>query len=388
MTTNLDRILLVDDEQSVLDGLIRQYRKYYNLVAACGPDEGLRAIVEDGPFAIVVTDFRMPGMNGTQFLAKVREHSPDMIPIMLTGQADLQTAIDAVNLGHVFRFLTKPCEPEILRGCLDAALEQYRLQNVERDLLEQTVRGSVEVLADVLALANPAAFGRAIRIRGLVRHIVNHLKLADGWQYETAALLSQIGYVAIPDDLIERVLTGEELPADQMAMIDRHPEVARDLLMRIPRLQVVAEMVYHQDSMAKPSDNRLVVKGGRMLAAALDFEEYLSIGAEPDQALEALRAAGNKYDKDVLEALATAKMPSAKDSAQLVPVHEFRVGMVIQEDVRNTGGSLIVSHGHEITEGSLQRLQNYAKLGHLTKVNFRVYVPQTALTRSKAGAVV
>jgi response regulator RpfG family c-di-GMP phosphodiesterase len=375
MTTQCDRILLVDDEQAVLDGLCRWHRKHYTLVQACGSAAGLQAVAEDGPFAVVVTDFQMPGMNGTQFLAKAREQDPDMIRVMLTGQADMQTAIDAVNRGQIFRFLSKPCEPEVLSGCLDAALEQFRLRNVERDLLEQTVRGSIEVLADVLALSSPAAFGKATRIRGLVRHIVQHLQLADGWQYETAALLSQIGYISVPDDLLDRMAAGEELPAAQTAMLERHPEVARDLLLKIPRLQVVAEMVYHQQSSAKPSADRAVVLGGRMLAAALDFEEFLSLGASRKQALDALKKAGAKYDKGVLEALASAKMPSTTDATQVLSVKQLRVGVVIQEEVRNIGGNLIVSSGHEVTEGSLQRLRNYAELGQLKKVEFSVHMP-------------
>ena len=87
---------------------------------ACGAEEGLRAILKDGPFSVIVTDFKMPDMNGTQLLARAGEEAPDMIRIMLTGQADLNTAIDAVNRGHIFRFLTKPCEPDVLRGCLEA----------------------------------------------------------------------------------------------------------------------------------------------------------------------------------------------------------------------------------------------------------------------------
>ena len=378
MTTSQNRILLVDDEQAVLDALCRQHRKHYTLVPACGSNAGLQAVEKEGPFAVVVTDYRMPGMNGTQFLAKAREHDPDMIRIMLTGQADLRTAIDAVNRGHIFRFLTKPCDPAILRGCFDAGLEQWRLRNVERDLLEQTVRGSIEVLADVLALANPSAFGKATRIRGLVRHIVDRLNLEDGWQFETAALLSQIGYVAIPDDVLDRMAVGEKLPAEQVDMFERHPKVARELLVKIPRLQVVAEMVYHQHSPAKPSDDQVVVLGGRMLAAALDFETFLSIGASRTQALDALRKAGDKYDRGVLEALATAKTLSATDVTQVIPVRRLRVGMVIQEDVRNTDGNMMVGHGHEITEGSLQRLRNYAVLGLLEKADFRVYIPEAA----------
>jgi len=386
MTPNPNRILLVDDEQAILDGLCRQHRKQFSLVPVCGSAAGLRAIAENGPFAAVVTDFQMPGMNGIQFLAKARESAPDMIRIMLTGQADLQTAIDAVNRGQIFRFLSKPCEPDVFRGCLDAALEQLRLLHAERDLLEQTLRGSIEVLADVLALSNPAAFGKAMRIRGLVRHVVKHLGLSDGWQYETAALLSQIGYVAVPDDLLDRMLAGKKLPLDQAAMLERHPEVARYLLLKIPRLEAVANMVYHQNSPSQVSEDRVVVLGGRILSASLAFDEFISLGASRAQALDALRRGPVRHDKSVLEALASAEMPTAGETVQSVQVRHLRVGMVIQEDVLNSSDRLIVGHGHEVTAGSLQRLRNYAELGRLKKIELRVHMPEAESRADKPSA--
>ena len=139
MSTISNRILLVDDEQAVLDALCRQHRKRYTLIPACGAGTGLKAITEQGPFAVVITDYQMPWMNGAQFLAKVMDLAPDTVRIMLTGQADLRTAIEAVNRGHIFRFLTKPCEPDVFQSGLDAALEQYQLRHAERLLLEQTL---------------------------------------------------------------------------------------------------------------------------------------------------------------------------------------------------------------------------------------------------------
>jgi hypothetical protein len=298
-----------------------------------------------------------------------------MVPIMLTGQADLTTAIDAVNRGQIFRFLSKPCQPDVLRSCLDAALEQFRLRSAERELLEQTLRGSIEVLAGILALSNPAAFGRATRIQGFVRHVIQRLDWTDGWQYETAALLSQIGYVAVPEDLLTKMLSGESLPADQLEMVDRHPEVARDLLSKIPRLQVVAEMVFHQNSPENPSMDPIIRQGGRMLAAALDFEQLLSVGATSKQALDALRKVDDKYDEEVLKALASAKKASGSDVVQSVTVRCLLIGMVIQEDVLSADDRLIVAHGHEVTRGSLQRLRNYDQLKQLKQSEFRVHMP-------------
>ncbi|MFT4540420.1 MAG: response regulator RpfG family c-di-GMP phosphodiesterase [Planctomycetota bacterium] len=375
MTLHNERILLVDDEQSVLDGLCRQHRKHYTLTQACGPEAGLHAIKTDGPFSVVVTDFKMPVMNGAAFLAAARELDPDIIPVLLTGQADLQTAVDAINRGHIFRFLSKPCEPELFRGCLEAALDQHRLKHLERDMLEKTVNGSIEVLVEVLALSNPAAFGRAKRVRTLVKHIVNHLKLRDAWKYETAALLSQIGFIAIPDDLLYRIISGDSLQSDEISIFDRHPGVARDLLKKIPRLQDVAEIVYHQKTPKTPSSDKAIALGGRVLAAALEFDELLGLGATPKDAIKALASSKPNHDRKVLVALMSAKTTDFSCDFQRVPVKRLLVGMVVGEEIRNRLGNLILSKGHEITQGSLERIQNYAELNNLEKSVFRIMSP-------------
>ncbi|NIQ03497.1 MAG: response regulator, partial [Nitrospinaceae bacterium] len=94
-------------------------------------------------FAVVVSDMRMPDMDGIQFLSRVREHYPQTVRMMLTGYADVKTAMNAVNEGNIFRFMTKPCPPEVFEKVLSAGIEQYRLITAERDLLERTLKGSV-----------------------------------------------------------------------------------------------------------------------------------------------------------------------------------------------------------------------------------------------------
>ncbi len=102
-------MLLVDDEPNILDGFRRGLRKNFDLETAAGPELGLAALADSGPFAVVVSDFQMPSMNGFQFLSEVARRNPETVRVMLTGQADLRVAASAVNDGNVFRFLTKPC---------------------------------------------------------------------------------------------------------------------------------------------------------------------------------------------------------------------------------------------------------------------------------------
>ena len=193
----MKRYLIVDDESNLLEGLQRLLRKGFSVDTATGGEAGLNLLAVAGPFAVVMSDMRMPGMNGVQFLTAVRQRWPETVRLMLTGNADIQTAVDAVNEGCVFRFLTKPCPDDVLKGALQAALAQYQLITAEKELLEKTLYGSVKVLTEILALVNPAAFSRASRVHHTVQHLVQQLGLRDAWRYEIAAMLSQIGCVAL-----------------------------------------------------------------------------------------------------------------------------------------------------------------------------------------------
>src|SRR5919204_6882078 len=159
------RILCVDDEEFILDGLRDTLRRAFEVHTATGASEALAMLrKEPDAYAVVLSDMRMPGMFGSEFLREARTVAPNAVRMLLTGYADVDSAIRAVNDAQLFRFLTKPCEPEqLVRACI-AALAQHRLITAERVLLEQTLRGSVNALVEVLALASPAAFGRAGRV--------------------------------------------------------------------------------------------------------------------------------------------------------------------------------------------------------------------------------
>src|ERR1039457_2934499 len=169
------KILFVDDDANILAGHQRTLRKDFTLDVALGGEQGLVMILTKGPYAVIVADMQMPGMNGIEFLMKAETKAPDTVRMMLTGNADQKTSVDAVNRGHVFRFLTKPCEPETLMQTLNAGLKQYRLITAERELLEKTLHGSIKVLADVLSLIDPLSFGRGESLCGYMRAYVNSL---------------------------------------------------------------------------------------------------------------------------------------------------------------------------------------------------------------------
>lgn len=159
------RVLFVDDEPNILSGIKRQLRKRVEVVTADSGERGLELIRQEAPFSVVVSDMRMPGMNGAQFLSEVRKIAPDSVRMILSGQSDLDSAISAVNDGHIFRFLTKPCDGEQLWTAVESAIRQHDLLHVEKELLEKTLSGAVRMMSELLGLANSRASEKARRVQ-------------------------------------------------------------------------------------------------------------------------------------------------------------------------------------------------------------------------------
>ncbi len=243
LTMPIRRILFVDDEPNLLDGIRRQLRRRFEVETAAGAAEAMRQLNHGGPFAVIVSDMRMPVMDGGRFLAHVKKVSPDTVRIMLTGNADMQTATIAVNDGEVFRFLTKPVKPATLDATLEAALKQHELITAERELREGTLSGAVRVLTEVLSLVNSVAFGRAERAAAVVRPLAAALAPDLAWELDLAAMLSQIGCVAVPQETLARQEQGAALSREEVAMLAKQAELGRDLIAHIPRLERVAAIV-------------------------------------------------------------------------------------------------------------------------------------------------
>src|SRR3990172_4411991 len=303
-----EKILFVDDEPNILSAYQRQSRRQFTIETALGGELGLAAISTHGPYAVIVADMRMPSMDGIQFLSKVKTIAPDSVRMMLTGNADQQTAINAINEGNIFRFLTKPCPPDVLANTLTAGIEQYRLVTAEKELLEKTLRGSVKVLTDILTLVNPTAFGRASRVQRLVRMISADLKDDKAWQMEIAAMLSQLGCITTPEDILAKVYSGTNLSEKELQVFQTHPKIGCDLIVNIPRLETVAAVIAYQeknfDGSGVPCDTKRgeeIPLGARILKLALDFDSLVTSGRMHAAAGGAIREGEGWYDPAIVE---------------------------------------------------------------------------------------
>ena len=379
-----DNILLVDDDPHILAAYRRSLRKQFAIEVAGSGQEGLAMLRERGPFAVVVSDMRMPQMDGIQFLIKVREVAPTVVRMMLTGNADQQTAIDAINEGNIFRFLNKPCSNDLFARALEAGLEQHRLIMAEKVLLEKTLKGILRVLAEVLSMVNPTAFGRSTRARDIVSRMSKHLTLEAPWRLEVAALLSQIGCVTVPENVLARQRQGESLTEAEWRMITQQARLGGNLISSIPRLEEVARIIACQN---EPVSRQVGLNAADLeplsvevavLRLALDYDKLTERGMDPARALAELRRHEDQYDGDLLDILERVLEVASHVELREVMLSELKPGMIVDEDVRSESRLLLIARGQKVSHSLLQRVQNFASVGNGIREPIRVLLAGAA----------
>jgi response regulator RpfG family c-di-GMP phosphodiesterase len=355
--TGKPRILCVDDEPNVLEGLRDVLHRRFDVHVATSGAHGLMMLnAEPDSFAVVLSDMRMPEMSGATFLAEARRISPSSVRLLLTGQTDLDTAIMALNEGQLFRFLTKPCPRDVLiHGC-EAAVKQHLLIKAEKTLLAETLKGCLAALTDVLALTNPAAFGRASRVKTEAVAIAVAVGMEDPWEVEVAAMLAQIGAVTLPEETIDKLYMGAALTREETGMVNRLPAIAQRVLAKIPRLEGVREIVAKQQTRFVDDPHQPL--GSRILRIVVDFDIATAQGVAKDLALSTLRGRAGTYDPELLDTFALRIGAATSARVREMPVASLGIGMCFADDVRGVGGTLLVPRGYRVTPELLERLMN------------------------------
>jgi response regulator RpfG family c-di-GMP phosphodiesterase len=369
------RVLFVDDDPNLLAGFQRNLRKQFSFDTALGGVEALEKLDTSGPYAVVLADMRMPGMDGVELLERVRERSPDTVRMMLTGNADQQTAVDAVNRGQVFRFLNKPCPPEVLIPALEGAIKHFQLLQVERDLLEGTLTASVKMLTDVLGMVAPDALGRGQRLRDSMRRLAEEAGAKPLWELEIAALLSNVGFAAVPPVTLRKIATGAQVTPVEEVILRRVPQVGHELLAGIPRLPGVAEIVLYQaqnfDGTGFPGDGKAAEAlpiGARLLKILTDRADLEADGVVQSQAKAAMTARTGAYDPRLLDLCFQcfpkflAQPVSSDLPVQTLFVRQLRPGHVVVSDIVSPGKVVLATSGHRLTAMTLERLRNHAEM--------------------------
>lgn len=361
-----DKILFVDDEVQILNSMKRQLRKRFQVVTAESGQEALEMMKSEGPFSVVVSDMRMPVMDGVQLLTTIKDMYPDTVRMMLTGNADQETAIEAVNKGQIFRFLNKPCPTSMLVTSLALAQRQYRLITAERELLDSTLKGSVKVLSELLSFANPAVFSSGLRIRSMVVQIAEELALDQIWQLEIAALMSQIGCVTLPAEITNKVYADLDLDAEEEEMYANHPQAGARLLQNIPRMEGVTAIIGNQlkdysEYDQEEQEEEEIHLGAQILRVVIDYDRLLFQGKNHGEATHSLQEKKNVYNPLIVKQLGKLKKTEEVSRIVSLMIKDLAIGMVTEDDIHAQNETLLAPKGQELSWPVIQGLQNFAK---------------------------
>lgn len=364
------KILFVDDEEDLLHGFKRTLRKIFAVDIAVGGEAGLEVLEKKGPFSVVVSDYQMPNMNGIDFLIKVKEKSPDTTRVILTGQADMQAAIDAINQGNIFRFLNKPCETETLQNALKSCIRQYELVTAEKLLLEKTLKGSVNILLDVLAIARTDIFSKASRIKQYIIQVYHMLNIKRSWSVELAAMFYFIGAITLPKEILEKLSYGEDFTDEEKEIYKESVELRISLLENIPRLESVIKVIKYTDMRynefdALPNELKkydMFILGAHILKIAISFERLVASSKEKnDKIIDVLESRVGLYNSKLLPLFNEVALDIDAITSSQMMVSELTCKMVLEQDVTNKDGTLLIAKGQRITEPLLLCLRNLSK---------------------------
>jgi response regulator RpfG family c-di-GMP phosphodiesterase len=357
-----NRILFVDDEETVLSGFRLTIGRDHDVSVASSGPKGIEVFKNDGPFAVVVSDFQMPGMNGAEFLKTIRSMDSEVVTMLLTGAANFEDVSTTVRCGRIFRLLGKPCPTEEMRENLCDALEQYRLVRAEQDLLEETLNGAVSAMTAILAASKPLFFGRSQRVKRMAFQLADEMDISDSWRLELAATFSYLGFVGLPDEVQEDVYHHKVLSNEVQNILNGFPVFISDVLGEIPRLDEIARIILHIDD--DFNENTPDEKGIRKLASLLrlsqHYDRYLTEGHAGTRIFETLMQREQIYLPGAVASLRKI-YDLDRDDTQIEEVSPdcLEPGMQVSEDLRLPNGLLVAPRGTVVDHHFVRIIQNY-----------------------------
>lgn len=426
------RLLCVDDEPNILSALRRLLRPHGYQVTVAGSGAEALGIMEDQVFDLVISDMRMPEMDGAQFLEQVKRRWPDSIRLLLTGYADVTSTVDAINKGEIYRYISKPWDDNELLLTVRQALERKALEreklrlealterqneelrdlnaNLELKVMERTVElrkahdklktsfmTSIKVFANLIELRGSNLAGHSRRVADLARKIGNRMDLspADAQDVFLAGLLHDIGKIGLPDHLLVKPVP--QMNGDELGMYRKHPIKGEQSVMALEELRGAARIVRHHherfDGQGYPDglSGLGIPLGARILSVANDFDG-LQIGSlsvrrysQEDAKKLIAEGKGKRYDPQVIEAfLDIVGKVEVRDNGEIeVGVADLKPGMILSRDMVTRDGVLLLAADYILDANLIRQIRDYASS---ESIAMNIYVRTSGGSHEKTAA--
>jgi response regulator RpfG family c-di-GMP phosphodiesterase len=355
-------VMIVDDNPANLKLLEDMLRLHRYDVRAFPRGRLALAAADQEPPDLILLDINMPEMNGYEVCEQLKASaSLSAIPVIfLSALNATEDKVKGFRSGGV-DYISKPFQFEEVQARVETHVKVRRAQQAEHDLLERTLGGAVGTLWELVQLTSPVLALRSSAIRDIVIRITKRMEIKDPWQYELAATLCLAGCVALPDEVFEKGYRGQALSPDEERMFHAHPQTAARLLSKIPRLEVVAEIICRQQ---KPEAETFAAEppeqGAHMLHLAMELDRRIYRGVAAGAALAELRLL-RRFDSRMLDALAGYSPAETEFDVRRISIRELRAGMVLDDNVFSKDGSLLIFRaGTVLTETWIERLRNFA----------------------------
>ena len=372
----MNSILLVDSDGKALTVMQRRLRKNFETHIALGPRAGFQRLEEDGPYAVVMATFAMTEMDGIDFLAKVRKSSPGSTRILLSGAPmDVTNLLRAINDAKVFHLLSASCDDATLLRVVEEGVDRFsRISTSARNMNEihaifaKAVHELVCWLrSDVRDMISP--------VLPLLRSLCQSESKSNPTVTETAFLLSVIGLIALPSALLDKIIHGQELSADELLIFARHPEHAVEWVSHLPQLREVVEILRGYSALlplsllqqAQGSSEKTGIPAGAALMA-LVMEYRLAHYAKQETAaiLSGIRSKG-VYSATQVKTL-EEELIRMDQSVTEMTLDKLRPGMIMAKAVtgeRDGTEMILVPEGYELSRTTIVFLLQSARHGQV-----------------------
>ncbi|MBG0789792.1 MAG: response regulator [Desulfovibrionaceae bacterium] len=321
-------------------------------------EKALKALDGNHAFTTVISDMALSGMDGRAFLAAVKEKHPRIARIAVIDAPEFEQAAELINAAGISRLLTKPCDPQKLVAAVADSISRHRREKAESKAMKSMLIGCVKMLVDLMELTHPEAVSRSKRILRQAQDINRELKAMSPQYLDMAVLLSHIGCMGLPKDLLHKVEKGSNVTREEMKLFRSHPEIASRLLGNIPRMGKMAEIVRHQNT---PFSQKPPL-GARILKVCIDVDQIRTRKGSAAKALAQMRKRPDIYDPAVVKAMAFHLEENQKAQCAPITVADLKPGMVMRQDMVTRDGAILLHKGEPLSEASCIRLQTFHDL--------------------------